>query len=88
MEVNFDKSFLKSLEKINDKAVFKKIEKAIIHCESANTLLEIPNLKKLKGFANFYRIKIGDYRIGVEVEGNSINFIIVLHRKDIYKLFP
>jgi mRNA interferase RelE/StbE len=51
-------------------------------------LSEIKNVKKLKGFSNAYRIRIGDYRIGVTFENNIVKFARVAHRKEIYKIFP
>ena len=48
----------------------------------------IVNLKKLKGFKTAYRIRIGDYRIGVFIDGDIVEFARVVHRKDIYRLFP
>jgi len=88
MEVTFDKSFSKSLDKINDKIILKRIEKVILQCELASELNQISNLKKMVGFQNFFRIKIGDYRIGIEVINQTINFLVVTPRKDIYKKFP
>ncbi len=44
--------------------------------------------KPIKGFKDFYRIKIRDYRIGFKRENGSVNFRRVKHRKDIYKFFP
>ncbi len=88
MIVTFDKNFSKSLDKIGNAIALKNTLKAIEKCEKANALLEIPNLKKLKGYKNFYRIKVGDYRIGVEIENDVIDFILISHRKDSYNLFP
>ena len=89
MKVEFDKSFLKSLDKIKISKVLLSIEKIIIKCEEANNLHEIRNVKKLTGFTNYYRIKSGNYRIGFEVINKEIiRFIIFRHRKDIYKRFP
>lgn len=45
-------------------------------------------LKKIAGFENYYRIKIQDYRVGFKKESNTIIFMRVKHRKDIYKVFP
>ena len=42
----------------------------------------------MEGFKNAYRIKIGDYRIGVFIEEDTIEFVRFVHRKDIYKKFP
>lgn len=88
MIVNFDKSFSKSLDKINSKIILSKIEKAIVQSENASKLSEISNVKKLTGFKIYYRIKIGDYRLGFKFLDNEITFIIACHRKDIYKIFP
>ncbi|MCY1722562.1 type II toxin-antitoxin system RelE/ParE family toxin [Prolixibacteraceae bacterium Z1-6] len=89
MNVEFDKSFLKSLDKIKDGKVLLKIEKIILSCEKASQLTEISGTKKLTGFPNYFRIRMGHYRIGFELLNTStIRFIIVTHRKDIYKIFP
>ncbi|QXE23968.1 plasmid stabilization system protein [Richelia sinica FACHB-800] len=53
-----------------------------------STLEEITNLKKLQGYDNAYRIRIGDYRLGVIFDGETLIFERVLHRKEIYRYFP
>jgi len=45
-------------------------------------------LKKLNGYNFHYRIRIGEYRIGLKVVGDTIVFVTFDHRKDIYKTFP
>ncbi|MDP5139883.1 MAG: type II toxin-antitoxin system RelE/ParE family toxin [Spirosomaceae bacterium] len=42
----------------------------------------------MKGFKSFYRIRVGHYRVGCIVEGNSIEFMRISHRKEIYAIFP
>lgn len=89
MQVEFDKSFEKSLKKLKHKVVRQRIETLILQLEKAEVLEETSNVKKLQGFDSYYRIKIGDYRIGIErTETGIVRFITVLHRKDIYKRFP
>ena len=41
------------------------------------------NLQKLKGEDNFYRIRIGDYRIGIKVNDDTTTFVRLLHRREI-----
>lgn len=89
MKVEFDKSFLKSIDKIKDAKILQRIEKVILECESATRISEISNVKKLQGFSDYFRIKMGSYRIGFQMHNKSvIRFIIITHRKDIYKKFP
>jgi len=88
MIVEFDKSFEKSLDKIRNKLLFQKIKKVIIQSEKAGSISELSNIKKT-GYKTYYRIRIGEYRIGIDkISDNTIRFIIVAHRKDIYNLFP
>lgn len=89
MIIEFDKSFEKTLDKIKDKSLFSRINKIIINFEKANSLSELINVKKLSGFKNYYRIRIGEYRLGFEkIDEKTLRFILIVHRKDIYKLFP
>ena len=89
MIIEFDKSFEKSLQKIKNKSLFSRIERIILECEKSNSLSEISNLKKLIGFKNYYRIRIGEYRLGVElIDNKTLRFILIAHRKDIYRSFP
>lgn len=88
MKVVFDRSFLKSLDKLNNKAIKKQLEKLILTAEAAENIFDIKNIRKMEGFKTFYRMRIGDYRVGIELENDTLRFIVIAHRKDIYKLFP
>ena len=88
MNVSFDKSFYKRLVKIKDKTILEKLKHIILQVEEANDVQQIPNIKKMKGFKTFYRIRVGDYRVGIELKKDTIWFITIANRKDIYKRFP
>ena len=88
MEIKIDKSFQKDTRRIKDKTVLQKVANTIANVQRAQNLDEIKNLKKIKGTTSMYRIRIGDYRLGILVSESSIEFIRCLHRKDIYKYFP
>ncbi len=88
MNVEFDTSFNRAIRKIKDKKILSDIKAVIINCENATSKSSIKGITKLVGYKSFYRIKIGYYRIGVEIENKTITFITVLHRKDIYNKFP
>ncbi len=88
MNVEFRKSFTKDLKNVADKNVLKRVKEAIEAVENAETLTEISNRKKLKGEKNYFRLKIGDFRLGFAIENDTIIFVRFLPRKDIYKNFP
>jgi mRNA interferase RelE/StbE len=47
------------------------------------------DIKKMKGYQDYYRIRVGDYRIGRKVGKKSeITFYRIKSRADIYKVFP
>ena len=88
MKVEFLSHFNRDLDKIRNQNIKIAVQKIILKFESAQSISEIPNAKKLSGHKSAYRVRIGDYRIGVFVEGTIIEFARIVHRKDIYKLFP
>lgn len=88
MQVVFRDSFYKDLDKLSDKSIKKKLVTIIDRVEAAASLNEIPSLKKLQGFNQYYRIRVGDYRLGIYYDKNKVEFVRLLLRKDIYKYFP
>jgi len=89
MNVEFDRSFEKALLKLKDASVRTRLKRVILSAEAAATLLDIPNMKKMTGYSSYYRIRVGDYRVGVElITPDTLRFITVAHRKDIYSIFP
>jgi len=89
LNIVFDRSFSKSIDHIASASIKKKLETIIFRIETAKSLYDIPNLKKMEGYKSFYRIRMGEYRLGFELlEDNSILLIVIAHRKDIYRVFP
>ncbi len=88
MIVKIDKSFEKDTDKIKDKDILNTIADCIEALGKADNIKSIKNIKKLKGSNHFYRIRIGDYRIGLEIKNETMELIRFLDRKDIYKYFP
>ena len=82
-----NEKFWKSLKKLKNFHVAENVLNAIENVEAAQTWQDIKELKRLKG-AIAYRIRIGDYRIGVLIENDTVEFISVAHRKEFYNTFP
>lgn len=88
MNFEFEKAFDRDFRKLNSKALASSVSEVIKQVSKATIPEEIPNLKKLKGYKSAFRIRIGDYRIGVVIEKDTIIFVAFAHRKEIYKRFP
>jgi len=48
----------------------------------------INDLKKLCGTPDAYRIRVGDYRVGVTIGGELVEFVRFPPRRDLYRFFP
>lgn len=89
MKTEYLPTFIKDLKFLKSTPVYTTIKdlvfQEILACQN---LSDISNIKKLKGEDNAYRIRVGDYRIGFFVIGNTITFSRVLHRREFYRYFP
>ena len=88
MKLVFMTSFLKDISKIKSNATLKRIKDVIESIEKTEDIQSISYLKKLRGVDRYYRIKVGEYRIGLSSAENTLIFVRCLHRKDIYRYFP
>lgn len=89
MNVEYLPLFLKDLKALKSTLVFAKIQNLVFEeIPNYDNLEEIRNLTKLTDYENCYRIRVGDYRIGILIENGTITFARVLHRKEIYRYFP
>lgn len=89
MIVKIDKSFQKDVSKINDVKIKTAIVETINLIQESETLSSINNLKKLSGYKDLYRIRLGNYRIGLRFTSEQeLIFIRFLHRKEVYQRWP
>ena len=88
MELEFRDSFLEDVRRIKETAVKKKIAAVISESQKAASLLDLKNVKKLEGSDTYYRIRVGDYRIGIKLQDKTLIFMRCLNRKDIYRYSP
>ena len=88
MEIIYLKSFYNDIKKIKDQNLKQRLKNLILKIEAAEHPDEIPNILKMKGYTSAYRIRLGDYRLGVFIDEEKIELVRFVKRNDIYKLFP
>ena len=87
MKVVVSKKFEKLLKacpsgmQLKVKAVYEKML-------TAQKLSEIPSLEMLSGYSKYFRVRVGNYRIGFKLEEGQISLLAVGDRKEIYRFFP
>ncbi len=87
MEIIITKTFTKQYLRCQ-KNVQEDARKVITALENVNSVYDIKNLEKLAGFKFYYRIRIGQYRIGIKEQNPKVYVICIMERSQIYKSFP
>ncbi len=88
MEIKYKKQFLKELSKL-PRSYQSKVEALVFESIPNEEGLQImERVSKMKGHDNYYKIRVGDYRIGLTIDGDLLEFKRVLHRREIYRYFP
>lgn len=87
MRVVFSKDFKKSAMKQSGK-ILKSIQNVVLEVEAAQNIEEITDVKKLVGYANVYRIRVGSLRafftIHVEIKDDAVFFRYLVNRGEAY----
>ena len=88
MQVELTNKFKKQVENCRDPRIKLKISEIIHTVIATDSMQGISNLKKLSGYKNCFRIRLGNYRLGIFVDDKTVIFSAFDHRSEIYKYFP
>ncbi|MCI0439934.1 MAG: type II toxin-antitoxin system RelE/ParE family toxin [Chloroflexi bacterium] len=88
MKVEFLTSFSRDIRRIRDRDLLRRIQRAIEAVEAASTLQEIRGLRRLQAEGRYYRIRLGEYRIGLVIDDDTVVFVRFLNRNEFYRYFP
>lgn len=90
MEVIVSRQYMKDLRKV-PKQVLKASDEVLDRLHIAKNLeqsdVDYVKCQGRKG-ENYYRIRVGDWRIGIELKHPAVIIITVLTRGQVYKRFP
>jgi mRNA interferase RelE/StbE len=83
MRIEFKKSAIKDLSKI-DRATQERVINAL---ESFSEHPQEADIKKLKGYEDIFRLRVGNYRVVMEViwQGEVAYVIRIRHRREVYQ---
>ena len=87
MNVDYSKDFKKSVKKLSGK-MLDSVRRVVEEVKNAESLKDITDSKKLVGYRNVYRIRIGDYRafftFHIEIINDTIIFRYLVPRGEAY----
>ena len=87
MNIEYSKDFEKSVKKLSGK-MLDSVRGVISEVKNAESIKDITDCKKLVGYRNVYRIRIGDYRafftFHVEIINDTVIFRYRVSRGEAY----
>ena len=83
--IEFVKSARKEFERLPVKMQEKTAE--ALHLLAQNPYSELLKVKKMKGAADFYRIRLGEYRVVYQLRNDRLVVIVIKvgHRREVYR---
>jgi mRNA interferase RelE/StbE len=88
MKVSYAKKFLKQLASIPSETRVKIEDFVFDELISASSISSLGKVEKMQGYHGFYKVRFGNYRVGLAIENEVIIVKTVMHRREIYKFFP
>ncbi|MFM2315665.1 MAG: hypothetical protein RLZZ04_4943 [Cyanobacteriota bacterium] len=88
-KVEYTRRFLKELSRL-PKDTQSRVESIVFSELKLANPFELGYLKKMKGYKDKYKIRVGDYRVGLTLDKKNQTMICqrVAHRREIYQIFP
>ncbi len=90
MELETTPAFTRGLRRLRDAALRRRVDSVITEIEAATSLTEIAGVRRVVASASglCYRIRMGQYRLGLAIVGDTVVLVRFLHRSEIYRYFP
>jgi mRNA interferase RelE/StbE len=88
VKVGYRKRFLKQLARL-PAGIRTQVEAfAFEQLPNASSIAATGVNEKMQGRGNYYKSRFGQFRVGMELHGETLVLKVVMYRKDIYKYFP
>ena len=89
MKVESSSRFIRDIRRISAPALARRVNQKIAEIEAAASIRDVSNVRRLNTPSGIhYRVRIGDYRLGITVEGEVAVLVAFGPRDDIYRRFP
>ncbi|MBE9032628.1 type II toxin-antitoxin system RelE/ParE family toxin [filamentous cyanobacterium LEGE 11480] len=87
--VEYTRKFLKELAALPEKQQ-SRVESIVFEELECENPFQLGYVEKLKGYSDKYKIRVGDYRIGLTIDKENQVIVCerIAHRREIYRIFP
>jgi mRNA interferase RelE/StbE len=88
-KIEYAKRFLKELSELPEE-IRTQAESIVFEELLTNNPFGLGYVERMRGYPDKYKIRIGDYRIGITIDKKN-NLVIcqrIAHRREIYRIFP
>ena len=88
-KVEYTKRFLKELAGLPVE-IQTRVEPIIFTELESENPFALGYIEKMTGYTDKYKIRVGDYRIGIAIDKQTKTLICqrIAHRREIYRIFP
>ena len=87
MQIEQTRGFQKEVRKL-PASLALAVAQSIRAVQSAQSFTDILHFKQLKGHKGYYRLRVGEYRIGLRWDGEKFFAEHIDTRGDFYKKYP
>ena len=88
MTVEPNRQFLHDVRRIGSGQIRRRLDLVIQELTEATNITEVNGVRRLRAEGQHYRIRIGDYRLGITMDGETAMLRRFLPRGEIYRRFP
>jgi len=88
LNTQFKESFLKDLRAIKDRDLLAVLTKSFKPSRKLKHRKKFQPSRSSEVNAIISASELGDYRLGLKIEGQLVTLVRILNRKDIYRYFP
>jgi mRNA interferase RelE/StbE len=80
--------FARDLKKIRGAKPLAKVRDCLDSASPATSIGDLDDVLPMTDHKNDYRVRVGEHRIGLYPDGDAIEFVRCLPRRDFYRSFP
>lgn len=88
MEIRYHNQFNRDLRRLGNPSLADRVEQVIEELKAASTIRDLRGVSRMRAPGEHYRIRIGEYRLGITMDGHTAVLRHFLPRGEIYRRFP